>query len=274
MAIIFIFGLLLLLTFSWGAVCFYYLTVVSPITETTNIFMVISGVSLPVVLLWLIAGFIYNSFFIRRLVALQSFLISEIRLNSEMQKITMDRIENAEVIKAIAIIKTTLNNILSGVFSAMEVIMPEDLSRLWRMVGSGDSEAIARDFVKRINPTYLRAMALKDERVRANLARFCERYDTMMELIGKYDSYKIIGESFENSDYSKIYAIFSGISVKNLIDRAEDTMDNVALSEFADLEIDENDENTDGNKSFLDGFDFMSHKSELLSKYNKEEKND
>ncbi|OPZ78153.1 MAG: hypothetical protein BWY78_00713 [Alphaproteobacteria bacterium ADurb.Bin438] len=292
LAITFIFGFLVSVTFGWFVVCLYYLNVSEVVINTPyDVFMVVMTVSMPPLLLWIVASLIYNSVFIRKLVMFQSFLTAELRKNSEIYNNSLAKKEGFKIIEAIPTITTCLNNILAGIFVSLEIISMEDLSRLWRMVGSGDNEALAREFIKRINKAELRARALKSDELKAELLRFCERYDRLLNLIEKYDSEKIIGESFEVSDYSKIYIMFSGISVKNILHRAEDTEDKVLISVEKEDEIfnpddlNEDEEKEDEDEkieinSFKEGFDFIANKSDFLHKYKdvnlskEEEKND
>ncbi len=240
--IFFIFGSLIFLTFAWLGGCWYYFHVSEDIfTVPIDIFSGISGAVFPVLMIWIMAGVSVTLFFLHRFLRVHVHIGAELRNVIEFSKMAKLRNESHNIIGWVPLIHMVMNNILADIMTDMELISSEDLNRLWRAVGSGDGEAIARDFLKRIKIQELRARSIQNGDLKAKLSAFCERYETLDFLLKKYDIYHVFGEVTVNSNYARIYVIFSGISIRKLLHRADDTDDSVSISENITDKTDEKD---------------------------------
>ena len=230
--IFFIFGSLIFLTFAWLGGCWYYFCVSEDFfTVPVDIFTAVSGAVFPVLMIWIMAGVSVTLFFLHRFLRVHVHIVAELRNVIEFSKMAELRNESHNITRWVPLINTVMNNILADIMTDMELISSEDLNRLWRAVGSGDGEAIARDFLKRIKIQELRVRSIQDSRLKEKLSAFCERYETLDLLLKKYDIYHVFGETSVNSGYARIYTVFSGISIRKLLHRAGDTDDDISLSE-------------------------------------------
>ncbi len=230
--IFFIFGSLIFLTFAWLGGCWYYFYVSEDIfTVPIDIFTAVSGAVFPVLMIWIMAGVSVTLFFLHRFLRIHVHIVAELRNVIEFSKMAELRNESHNITNWVPLLHTVMNNILADIMTDMELISPEDLNRLWRAAGSGDGEAIARDFIKRIKIQELRVRSLQNSELKAKLSSFCERYETLDFLLKKYDIYHVFGEIPVSSAYARIYAVFSGISIRKLLNRADGTADDISLSE-------------------------------------------
>ena len=258
--IFFIFGSLIFITFAWLGGCWYYFSVSEDIfTVPIDIFTAVAGAVFPVLMIWIMAGVSVTLFFLHRFLRVHVHIGAELRNVIEFSKMAELRNESNSIVNWVPLIHTVMNNILADIMTDMDIISPEDLNRLWRAVGAGDVEAIARDFLKRVKIQELRARSIQNADLKAKLSSFCERYETLDFLLKKYDIYHVYGEIAVNSGYARVYIIFSGISIRKLLHRADGTNDDISLSE-------EMTDNVNEDTSFLE--DLLSAKEKAAQVIN------
>lgn len=188
-----------------------------------NAILYILFVSLPLLLGWGIFGFINNALNnakanrqMQKLFAQMkknqdySDLLARVMLNSEQSAKSYYELNRFDLLIA------DMNELLSEFISRQRIASEEQIEYLWTKFQNGGKWSFGKVIIENYNrqPNFQQKVlvnVLADNMLSGTVLEFCARYNTLVDLLNKYDTEKIFLEMIETGVMGKVYAILAPI---------------------------------------------------------------
>ena len=179
---------------------------------------------LPILLIWLIFGFI-NQFFGNRFANIkQTELLRQLQKNQDYTDLVVRVMLEAEheikdgfVINKFDTFISDMNEALSDVIKRCNIASSAQLDQLWQKVQRGEKWALGKaviDAAKNQSTfnAWMEEKVGRDKVFRGSLLEFCSRYQNLLQLLEKHDRDRIFLRVIETGVFGKVYSIIAPIS--------------------------------------------------------------
>jgi hypothetical protein len=189
-----------------------------------NVFSYVALVLMPVLILWMVFGYIaqfisYRNFnrnlysLFRQMKKNQDYsdLIARIMLETEKD------VRDGFVLGRFDLLISDMNELLSDILSRASMVSPEQTERLWMKVQNGGKWAFGKVVIEiNNNQPYFQQRLLEksqgDYVLAGTLLEFCSRYLSLVALFEKHDKERTFLTIVETGVFGKVFSIFAPIS--------------------------------------------------------------
>ena len=218
-----------------------------------NVILYTLFVSIPVVLIWGIYGFINQTIYNSKLSKQMQKLFAQMKKNQEYSDLLAKVMlaneresKSAVELNRFVLLLADLNELLSDFIARQHLASEEQIEYLWTKVQNGGKWSFGKVVIENFNrqPNFKQKVAvnaLADNMLGGIIMEFCARYQTIIGLLEKYDAEKIFLEIMETGVMGKVFAILSPIcsEVKRSRSVAEADMNRTALKNNEEVATDQ-----------------------------------
>lgn len=189
-----------------------------------NVLLYVLFVCLPVLLVWIIFGFI-NQYVHNQSTSRQMFkLFAQMKKNQDYSDLlarimleTEQNIKNSFVLERMELLISDMNELLSEILIRERLIGEEQAEHLWVKVKSGGKWAFGKVLIENYNaqPSFRKKIfedAGADSLLAGTIMEFCARYQMMLGLLEKHDKERIFLNVMETGVLGKVFAVLAPIS--------------------------------------------------------------
>ncbi len=179
---------------------------------------------LPVLLIWLVFGFI-NQFIGNRFADVkQTELLRQLQKNQDYTDLVVRVMLEAEheikdgfVINKFDMFIADMNEALSDIIKRCNIASTAQLDQLWQKVQRGERWALGKSIIEATKNqstfnAWMEEKVSKDKVFRGSLLEFCSRYQNLLQLLEKHDRDRIFLRVIETGVFGKVYSIIAPIS--------------------------------------------------------------
>lgn len=189
-----------------------------------NVILYVLFVSLPLLLIWLIFGFIMQSLYNIRNLKNSNRLFAQMKKNQEysdlLARILLSSEQNDKCsfeMGRFDLLLSDINELLSEFISRQRLADEEQIEYLWRKVQNGGKWSFGKVIIENFNrqPNFKQKVLVNvtsDSLLAGTVLEFCARYQTIIELLEKYDRDRVFLDLLETGVMGKVYALLFPIS--------------------------------------------------------------
>lgn len=179
---------------------------------------------LPILLIWLIFGFINQYLSNRRASEKQTELLRQLQKNQDYTDLVVRVMLEAEheikdgfVINKFDTFIADMNESLSDVIQRCNIASSAQLEQLWLKVQRGEKWALGKAIIEAAKNqstfnAWMEEKVGRDKVFRGSLLEFCSRYQNLLQLLEKHDRDRIFLRVIETGVFGKVYSIIAPIS--------------------------------------------------------------
>ncbi len=184
-----------------------------------NAILYILFVCLPLLLIWLIFGFITQTFYNMRSIKNSQRLFAQMKKNQEYSDLLARIMLTSEQDNKCSfemgrfdLLLSDINELLSEFIVRQRLADEEQIEYLWKKVQNGGKWSFGKVIIENFNrqPNFKQKImvnAASDNMLSGTILEFCARYRTIIELLEKYDHEKIFLDLLETGVLGKVYAL-------------------------------------------------------------------
>lgn len=181
-------------------------------------------VFLPLLVVWLIFGYINQYINNRQMNRKQSELLSQLQKNQDYTDLVVRVMLDAEheikdgfVINKFEVLINDMNEALSEIIQRCNIASSSQLEQLWQRVGRGERWSLGKAVIdaSKSRSTFNAWVSEKvgrDKVFRGALLEFCSRYQNLLQLLEKHDRDRVFIRMIETGVFGKVYSIIAPLS--------------------------------------------------------------
>lgn len=190
----------------------------------TNVLMYVLFICLPLLILWAVFGYI-SQYLFNRSVSKQLFkLFSQIKKNQDYSDLlarimleTEQNIKSSFMLGRFDLLVADMNELLSEFLVRARLATEEQIENLWIKVQNGGKWAFGKVIIENYNrqPSFQKrilAAAMADSLLSGTLMEFCARYQTLLNVLEKYDKEKIFLGVIETGVMGKVFSVLAPVT--------------------------------------------------------------
>ncbi|MCQ2741049.1 MAG: hypothetical protein MJ210_02905, partial [Alphaproteobacteria bacterium] len=190
----------------------------------TNVLMYVLFICLPLLILWAVFGYI-SQYLFNRSVSKQLFkLFSQIKKNQDYSDLlarimleTEQNIKSSFMLGRFDLLVADMNELLSEFLVRARLASEEQIENLWVKVQNGGKWAFGKVIIENYNrqPSFQKrilAAAMADSLLSGTLMEFCARYQTLLNVLEKYDKEKIFLGVIETGVMGKVFSVLAPVT--------------------------------------------------------------
>ena len=178
----------------------------------------------PVLLVWLIFGFINQYCGSRFANEKQTELLRQLQKNQDYTDLVVRVMLEAEheikdgfVINKFDTFISDMNEALSDVIKRCNIASSAQLDQLWQKVQRGEKWALGKAVIEAAKNqstfnAWMEEKVGRDKVFRGSLLEFCSRYQNLLQLLEKHDRDRVFLRVIETGVFGKVYSIIAPIS--------------------------------------------------------------
>lgn len=179
---------------------------------------------LPVLILWMVFGFINQFVTNRGINVKQNELLNQLQKNQDYTDLVVRVMLDAEheikdgfVINKFDLFISDMNEALSEIIQRCNIASSAQLEQLWQRVKRGERWVLGKAILdaSKSQSTFNAWVAEKvnrDKVFRGTMLEFCSRYQNLLQLLEKHDRDKIFLRIIETGVFGKVYSIIAPLS--------------------------------------------------------------
>ena len=188
-----------------------------------NVILYILFVSVPLLLIWLIFGFITQTLYNMRTLKNFNRLFAQMKKNQEysdlLARIMLSSEQNNKCsfeMGRFDLLLSDINELLSEFITRQRLADEDQIEYLWKKVQNGGKWSFGKVIIENFNrqPNFKQKVLVNvtsDNLLAGTVLEFCARYQTIIGLLEKYDQDKIFLDMLETGVMGKVYALLSPI---------------------------------------------------------------
>jgi len=189
-----------------------------------NMLLYLVVVFLPVLIIWLVFGFINQFLFNRGMNLKQNELLQQLQKNQDYTDLVVRVMLDAEheikdgfVINKFDTFIADMNESLSEIIQRCNIASSAQLDQLWQRVKRGEKWALGKAIIdagksQSTFNAWVREKVGRDKVFRGTLLEFCSRYQNLLQLLEKHDRDRIFLQIIETGVFGKVYSIIAPLS--------------------------------------------------------------
>ncbi len=186
--------------------------------------LMLSVVFLPVLIIWMVFGFINQFITNRGMNIKQSELLNQLQKNQDYTDLVVRVMLDAEheikdgfVLNKFDLFVSDMNEALSEIIQRCNIASSAQLEQLWQRVKRGERWVLGKAILdaSKSQSTFNAWVAEKinrDKVFRGTMLEFCSRYQNLLQLLEKHDRDKIFLRIIETGVFGKVYSIIAPLS--------------------------------------------------------------
>lgn len=186
--------------------------------------LMLSVIFLPVLIIWMIFGFINQFITNRAMNVKQNELLNQLQKNQDYTDLVVRVMLDAEheikdgfVINKFDLFVSDMNEALSEIIQRCNIASSAQLEQLWQRVKRGERWVLGKAILdaSKSQSTFNAWVAEKvnrDKVFRGTMLEFCSRYQNLLQLLEKHDRDKIFLRIIETGVFGKVYSIIAPLS--------------------------------------------------------------
>lgn len=189
-----------------------------------NVILYVLFACLPLLLLWLVFGFITQTLYNIRNVKNSNRLFAQMKKNQEysdlLARIMLSSEQNDKCsfeMGRFDLLLADINELLSEFISRQRLADEDQIEYLWKKVQNGGKWSFGKVIIENFNrqPNFKQKVLVNvaaDNMLAGTVMEFCARYQTLLKLLEKYDHEKIFLDLLETGVLGKVYVLLLPIS--------------------------------------------------------------
>lgn len=185
---------------------------------------VIAIVFIPVLVIWMIFGYINQYINVRSMNRKQNELLTQLQKNQDYTDLVVRVMLDAEheikdgfVINKFDTLISDMNEALSEVIKRCNIASSAQLDQLWQRVGRGEKWSLGKAVLEATKSqstfdAWVREKVGRDKVFRGALLEFCSRYQNLLQLLEKHDRDRIFLRMIETGVFGKVYSIIAPLT--------------------------------------------------------------
>lgn len=186
--------------------------------------LMLSVVFLPVLIIWMVFGFINQFITNRGMNIKQNELLNQLQKNQDYTDLVVRVMLDAEheikdgfVLNKFDLFVSDMNEALSEIIQRCNIASSAQLEQLWQRVKRGERWVLGKAILdaSKSQSTFNAWVAEKinrDKVFRGTMLEFCSRYQNLLQLLEKHDRDKIFLRIIETGVFGKVYSIIAPLS--------------------------------------------------------------
>lgn len=178
----------------------------------------------PVMIIWMVFGFINQFLTNRSMNAKQSELLKQLQKNQDYTDLVVRVMLDAEheikdgfVINKFDLFISDMNESLSEIIQRCNIASSAQLEQLWQRVKRGERWVLGKAILDASKSqstfdAWVREKVNRDKVFRGTLLEFCSRYQNLLQLLEKHDRDRIFLRIIETGVFGKVYSIIAPLS--------------------------------------------------------------
>lgn len=178
----------------------------------------------PILLIWLIFGFINQYLGSRSVNKKQTELLRQLQKNQDYTDLVVRVMLEAEheikdgfVINKFDTFIADMNESLSDIIQRCNIASSAQLEQLWLKVQRGEKWALGKAIIEATKNqstfnAWMEEKVGRDKVFRGSLLEFCSRYQNLLQLLEKHDRDRVFLRVIETGVFGKVYSIIAPIS--------------------------------------------------------------
>ncbi len=190
----------------------------------SDIAFFMTAVLLPVVVLWIIMGFVHYAGVIHKQGAFLGAMLTQLKRSSEQNEIILKNLissqaqsKNNDILKYIDIAIADLNNTLAEIAVRFGIMRKTSEDSLWHRVGEGDRWAFCQIILENAEETEdfdnaLKKRMTRDLKLAEAVKAFCSRFEKIIHMLSSNDINRPFIDIIENGDLGTVYTRLSRLA--------------------------------------------------------------
>ncbi|MBQ8481788.1 MAG: hypothetical protein IJ532_04580 [Alphaproteobacteria bacterium] len=192
--------------------------------DLSTMLMFLAVVFLPILIVWMIFGYV-NQFLINRgMNRKQSELLTQLQKNQDYTDLVVRVMLDAEheikdgfVLNKFDMFISDMNEALGEIIQRCNIASSAQLEQLWQRVRRGERWTLGKavlDASKNQGTfnAWVKEKVSRDNVFRGSLLEFCYRYQNLLQLLEKHDRDRIFVRMIESGVFGKVYSIIAPLS--------------------------------------------------------------
>ncbi len=192
--------------------------------STEQMLLMLTVVFLPMLIIWLIFGFI-NQFSSNKAINVkQNELLKQLQKNQDYTDLVVRVMLDAEheikdgfVINKFDLFVSDMNEALSEIIQRCNIASSAQLEQLWQRVKRGERWVLGKAILDASKSqstfdAWVREKVNRDKVFRGTMLEFCSRYQNLLQLLEKHDRDRIFLRIIETGVFGKVYSIIAPLS--------------------------------------------------------------
>lgn len=192
--------------------------------STEQMLLMLTVVFLPMLIIWLIFGFI-NQFTTNKAINVkQNELLKQLQKNQDYTDLVVRVMLDAEheikdgfVINKFDLFVSDMNESLSEIIQRCNIASSAQLEQLWQRVKRGERWVLGKAILDASKSqstfdAWVREKVNRDKVFRGTMLEFCSRYQNLLQLLEKHDRDRIFLRIIETGVFGKVYSIIAPLS--------------------------------------------------------------
>ena len=189
----------------------------------SDIAFFITAILLPIVVLWIIIGFIHYTGIIRRQGYFLTAMLDQLKRTSGQNEVILKNLitgqeqnKNNDMLKYIDIELADLNNVIAEIAVRFGIMRKTSEDALWERVGQGNRWAFCQVILENAEETEDFSKALKkrmarDEKLTKAVNLFLSRFEKVLQMLSSTDFNRPFIETLENCNLGALYSLLANI---------------------------------------------------------------
>lgn len=177
----------------------------------------ITAVFVPVVMLWVVIGFIHYAFAIRRQGKFLEIMLYHMKKSSDQNSVitrnlleSRELLRNSETLKYIDTAVADLNNTITEIAIRFGIMRKSSVEELWHKVSEGDRWAFCNVILDNSNDikgfdSTIAFRVENDKELAAAIRLFCDRFEHLFDLLNLNENNRPLADIIENSSLGALY---------------------------------------------------------------------
>ncbi len=191
---------------------------------TVNLLMYVLLVCLPILIMWMVFGFI-NQYLNNRTTLFQmQKLFAQMKRNQDYSDLlsrilieTEQQVKDGFVLWKFDLLIADMNELLAEIIHGSKLASGEQIERLWNKVQNGGKWSFGKVIIEINNsqPNFQMRMyekSVRDSVLAGTIMEFCARYQSVVSLLEKHDKEKTFLTMIETGVMGKVFSIFAPVA--------------------------------------------------------------
>ncbi len=191
---------------------------------TVNLLMYVLLVCLPLLIMWMVFGFI-NQYLNNRTTLFQmQKLFAQMKRNQDYSDLlsrilieTEQQVKDGFVLWKFDLLIADMNELLAEIIHGSKLASGEQIERLWNKVQNGGKWSFGKVIIEINNsqPNFQMRMyekSVRDSVLAGTIMEFCARYQSVVSLLEKHDKEKTFLNMIETGVMGKVFSIFAPVA--------------------------------------------------------------
>lgn len=186
--------------------------------------ILLTVVFLPLLVVWMIFGFVNQYINNRMINRKQSELLTQLQKNQDYTDLVVRVMLDAEheikdgfVINKFEVLISDMNEALSEIIQRCNIASSAQLEQLWQRVGRGERWTLGKAVLEASKSrstfdAWVHEKVGRDKVFRGALLEFCSRYQNLLQLLEKHDRDRIFIRMIEMGVFGKVYSIIAPLA--------------------------------------------------------------